>query len=151
MKTKSCEGKRNNRGGGTTAVTTTTVRGALWPMRLRRFSNVAFCASFLFADFTLDLPSWAYWASFTTSLDLVWPQFHAFPSVLGSTHANPQSKPEQAKTERNRRNMCVNRKIMQINPKIEFKSIKIPVHIRHLSNSTMLKLLSSSKILYKTD
>ena len=37
------------------------------------FSNAAFCASFWFAGSALDLLSWAYWASFETSLDLGWP------------------------------------------------------------------------------
>jgi len=35
--------------------------GGLWPTQLRRFSNTAFCASFWFAGFVLDLPSWTYW------------------------------------------------------------------------------------------
>jgi len=63
--------------GGTTIVATTMAGGALWPGRLHRFSNAAFCASFWFAGFALDHPSWACRASFATSLDLVWPQFHA--------------------------------------------------------------------------
>jgi len=72
----------------------------------------------------LDRLYWAYWASFATSLDLVWLQLHAFLLILGSTHANLQSKLKKTKTKRYRRNICINRKIMQINPKIESKSIK---------------------------
>jgi len=70
-------------------------RGGLWLARLLRSSNAAFCASFWFAGFALDLPSWAYWASFATSLDLVWPQFLYF-LLFGLTCTNLQSKPEQA-------------------------------------------------------
>jgi len=104
-------------------------RGAFWLAWLLR-SNAVFCAFSWFASFALDLPSWAYWASFATPLDLVLPQFYAFLLILGSTCVNLQSKPEQAKTKRNRRNMRINRKIMQINPKIESNSIKkIHIHI----------------------
>ena len=45
-----------------------------------------------------------------------------FLLTIGLTRANMQSKPEQDKTDRNRRSMCINRKIMQINPQIESES-----------------------------
>jgi len=50
-----------------------------------------------------------------------------FSPKLGSIRANLKSKPEQAKTKYNRRHLGTNRKIMQINPRIESKSLKIPI------------------------
>jgi len=69
------EGKGRHHG---LAVAATTACGASWLVCAHRFSNAAFCAFFWFVEFALDLPSWAYWASFATSLDLVWPQFSYF-------------------------------------------------------------------------
>uniref|UniRef100_A0A7C9EML4 Uncharacterized protein n=1 Tax=Opuntia streptacantha TaxID=393608 RepID=A0A7C9EML4_OPUST len=101
----------------------------LWPDGSIILRTLHFGTSLWSVCFALDLPLWAYWASFSTSLDLVWPQYLYFLLTFGSTCVNLQSKLEKAKIERNRRNMCINSKIVQINPKIEFKSLKIPIHI----------------------
>ena len=76
-------------------------RGGLWPLRFRRFLNAAFCALFGSRVFALDHPTWAYWASFATPLDLVGLKFLAFLLKLGSTHTNLQSKLDKSKTKRN--------------------------------------------------
>ena len=95
--------------------------------------NAAFCASSWVTGFVLDLLSGAYWACSTISFDLIWLQLHAFILIFGSTYTSLQSKLEKTRTECNRRNMCINCKVMQINPKIESKSFKIPMHMWHLS------------------
>ena len=48
---------------------------------------------------------------------LSWPQLLAFILELSPKYANLQSKFDKAKTKRNQRNICINRKLMQINPK----------------------------------
>jgi len=68
--------------------------------------------------------SWTYWASLANFHDLVWPQLLDFLLKLGSICANLKSKSEQTQAEHNQRNMGINRKIMQINPKIESQSLK---------------------------
>jgi len=57
--------------------------------------------------FALDHPTWAYWACLANSLDLTWLKLHTFLPILGSTHTNLQSKSEQVKIERNRRNIYI--------------------------------------------
>ena len=52
--------------------------GGLWPLWFCRFLNTAFWASFGFAGPALDRRYWAYWASFTTPLDLVGLNFLLF-------------------------------------------------------------------------
>ena len=44
---------------------------------------------------------------------------HLFLLKLAPNHANQQSQLNKAKTERNWRNTCINRKLMQINPKFQ--------------------------------
>ena len=51
------------------------------------------------------------------SLDLVGLNLLAFVLKLSLKHSNLQSKLNKAKTECNRRNICINRKLMQINTK----------------------------------
>jgi len=53
-------------------------RGGLWPKRSVISRTLRFSACLWSAGFALDLPSWAYWTSFATSLDLVWPQYLYF-------------------------------------------------------------------------
>ena len=38
--------------------------------------------------FTLDYPTWAYWACLANSLDLAWLKVHTFLPILGSTRVN---------------------------------------------------------------
>ena len=56
------------------------------------------------------------------SLHLAWFQIILFSHKLGPNHANLQSQLNIAKTEHNRRNTCINRKLMQINPKFQAKN-----------------------------
>jgi len=62
------------------------------PDRFCWFLNPAFCASFWPAGFALDHPSWAYWDSFATFLDLVWLNLHTFLLILGLIYVNLQLK-----------------------------------------------------------
>jgi len=75
------------------------------------------------------------------SLHLAWFQIMPFSNKLGLNHANLQSQLNKAKTEHNRRNTCINHKLMQINPKLQAKNIKNTHAYLHLSNSPMLSLL----------
>ena len=52
---------------------------------------------------------------FASSYDLVWHQLIYFLLTLGLIHINLQSKSKQVETKRNRRNMGINCKTMQIN------------------------------------
>jgi len=59
-------------------------RGAHWS-RVSHFPTpLCFGASFQFAGFAIDHPSWPYWACFASSLDLSWPILHAFLVILDS-------------------------------------------------------------------
>ena len=93
-----------------------------------------------------------YWASFGSILDLVWPHLLYFLLTLSSMCVNLQLKPEPAETKCDRRNIGINCKIMQINPKIESKSFKNTHAYMTLITPPRLKLgLSLSKTLYKTE
>ena len=64
--------------------------------------------------------------------------FMLFLLILDSIYLHYNQKPEQAEPKHNRRNMGINHKIMQINPKIESKSIKIPcIYDTYHPTSTM--------------
>ena len=70
-----------------------------------------------------------YWASFASILDLVWPYLLYLLLTLGLICVNLHSELEQVKIKRNRKNIGINCKIMQIDPKIESKSFKIHMPI----------------------
>ena len=93
--------------------------GYLWPLGCGFLALPHFGASFWFAGFWFGSSVLGPLGFFCNHSWLGWPQFL---SLFDSTRANLQSKHKQAKTECNRRNMCVNRKILQINHHIESKS-----------------------------
>jgi len=74
--------------------------------------------SFWFASFCLGSSDLGLLGFLCSSSWLSWPQFLTFLLKLGSTCTNLQSELDKAKIERNRRNICINRKMIQINPKI---------------------------------
>ena len=119
-KTKGCQ--KPMRPGGDPA---TTVR----PCTLPHFPNAAF-----YACLGPQVLSWIIRLGpigllFASSHDFVWPILHAFLLTLGTINVNLKSKPKQAKTKHNQINMGINRKMIQISPKIESKSLKIPMLI----------------------
>jgi len=101
-------------------------RGGLRLLWFHRFSNAAFCALFCSRVCTLERPYWVFGACFANSLNWAWVQLHIFLLILTSTHKNMQSKPKKGKTKRNRRNIYINCKIMQIILKIKPKLFKFP-------------------------
>ena len=72
---------------------------------------------------------------------------HLFLLKLGLNHANLQSQLNKAKTERNQRNTCINRKLI---PNFKPKSSEIPMHIyTYQTPPCLIFCLSSSKTIIK--
>ena len=71
---------------------------------------------------------------------------HIFLPKRGPNHANLQSQLNKAKTEHNRRNTCLNRKLIQITPKFQAKNHKkypcIFTLIIHPRQGGVLRLLA---------
>jgi len=96
-----------------------SVRGGLCPLRSRSFLNATFWYTFWASRFALDLPVLGLLDFLFNLSSLGLASTHLFLLKLGSNHANLQSQLNKAKTKRNRRNTCINRKLMQINPKFQ--------------------------------
>ena len=68
------------------------------------------------------------------SLHLAWFQIMPFSNKLDPNHANLQLQLNKVKTEHNWRNTCLNRKLMQSNPKFQAKNHqKYPCIFTHIS------------------
>ena len=85
------------------------------PIFLERRGLVYFWAS----GYSLDLPVLGLLDLLFNLSSLGLASTHLFLLKLGPNHANLQSQLNKAKSEHNQRNTCINRKLMQINPKFQ--------------------------------
>ena len=96
--------------------------GGLYPNWSWCFLNDAFWSSFGPQNVPWIFLLWACWACFATLFSWLDSKSYFFSHNLGPNYGNLQSQLNKAKTEHNRRNTCINRKLMQINPKFQAKN-----------------------------
>jgi len=110
-----------------------SAHGGLCTVRSRSFLNAAFWCTFWASGFALDLPVLGLLSLLFNLSSLGLASTDLVHLKLGPNHANLQSQLNKAKTERNRRKTCINRKLMQINPKFQAYIIKNTHAYLHLS------------------